>query len=109
MSEIAEMPDTSFGSAYSTLHDDLGYQKVCARWVPRQLTDTHRQQYREMTTQFLQHHETDLSLLDGIVTGNETWVHHFGPAIKRESMERKNVECYESCSSEVCPLRRKSC
>jgi hypothetical protein len=40
VSEIAEMPDTSFGSAYATLHDDLGYQKVCARGVPRQLTHT---------------------------------------------------------------------
>ena len=31
----------SHGSAYSIVHNDLGYRKVCSRWVPRQLSDDH--------------------------------------------------------------------
>ena len=38
----------------------LGYQKICARWVPRMLTS-------EMKAHRLE-----------IVTGDETWVHHYG-------------------------------
>jgi len=35
--EIAIELNMSHGSAYSIVHDDLGYRKVCSRWVPRQL------------------------------------------------------------------------
>jgi hypothetical protein len=34
--------DIRCGSAYSNNHEDLGYHKTCARWVPKQLTDEHR-------------------------------------------------------------------
>jgi len=32
----------SHGCAYSIVHDDLGYGKVCSSWVPRQLSDDHK-------------------------------------------------------------------
>jgi len=38
VSEVAAHLDISYGSTYATLHDDLGYGKVCARWVPKELT-----------------------------------------------------------------------
>ena len=40
--EIAVEFNMSHGSAYSIVHDDLGYRKVCSRWVPRQLSDNHK-------------------------------------------------------------------
>ena len=72
VSEVAELLDISAGSAYAVLHDNLGCQKVCARWVPRQLTNTHKQQHMEVATQYLQLHEEDPGLLDGIFIGDET-------------------------------------
>jgi hypothetical protein len=41
VSHVAEMLDTCV-SVYATLHNDLQHRKVCARWVPRQLTDPHK-------------------------------------------------------------------
>ena len=35
--EIAVEFNMSHGSAYNIDHDDLGYRKVCSRWVLRQL------------------------------------------------------------------------
>jgi hypothetical protein len=29
----------SHGLAYNIMHDDLKFQKVCARWLPRELKD----------------------------------------------------------------------
>ena len=29
----------SVGSAYSLIHDSLNFSKVCARWVPKELTE----------------------------------------------------------------------
>ena len=40
------------GPAYAILHDEAGSQKACARWVPSQLTDPHKQQSMEVATQF---------------------------------------------------------
>nr|CAI5864908.1 unnamed protein product [Callosobruchus analis] len=37
-SEIASKVGISYGSTYSILTEELGYRKVCARWVPRLLT-----------------------------------------------------------------------
>ena len=42
VSEVAAYLDISYGSAYAILHDDLGYRKVCTRWVPKELTVVHK-------------------------------------------------------------------
>lgn len=93
-SEIASEVGISYGSTYSILTEELGYRKVCARWVPRLLTadqKLHRLQvcgrllarFQEQGDQFLTH----------IITCDETWVHHYTPESKRASMEwRKQGE-----------------
>jgi transposase len=40
--EIALAFNMSHGSVYNVVHNDLGYRKVCSRWVPRQLSDGHK-------------------------------------------------------------------
>jgi hypothetical protein len=52
MYEIAEMLDISYGSASAILYDESGSWKACAKWVPRQLTDPHKQQRMEVAIQF---------------------------------------------------------
>jgi len=87
VSEVAAHLDIGYGSAYAILHDDLGYRKVCARWVPKGLTVVHQRQHVELATQFVRRYEEDPSILERIVTGDETWVHHYDPESKRQSME----------------------
>jgi hypothetical protein len=36
LEETSEAPS---GSAYDTIHNRLGFRKVCARWVPKELTE----------------------------------------------------------------------
>ena len=36
--EVAAVIHCSHGQAYAIMHDQLNFQKVCARWVPKQLT-----------------------------------------------------------------------
>jgi transposase len=40
--EIALAFNMSHSSAYNIGHNNLGYRKVCSRWVPRQLSDDHK-------------------------------------------------------------------
>ena len=84
--ELALALNVSKGSAHNVV-DSLGYSKVCARWVPRQLSEDHKTARVDMCTQLLEHYQTDPTFLDRIITGDETWVHHYEPESKRTSME----------------------
>ena len=41
--EVAHVLQISRGSAYELMHNKLAFHKVCARWVPKQLTEVHKQ------------------------------------------------------------------
>ncbi|UYV74964.1 hypothetical protein LAZ67_12001915 [Cordylochernes scorpioides] len=80
------VPDVSKATIDKILHENLGYSKVCARWVPKMLTEDHKWQRVEAAQKFLDCHETDgEEFLDSIVTGDETWVHYTTPEIKEQS------------------------
>ena len=66
----------------------LGYSKVCVRWVPRSLTERHKQQRKAICLELLARYEVECDdFLYTIVMGDETWIHHFEPDAKRQSME----------------------
>ena len=66
--------------------DTLGYSKVCARWVPRPLTEAHKQFRLEVCSKLLEYCNSEKTFLQQIATGNDIWVHHFEPESKRPSM-----------------------
>jgi len=90
VSKVTAHLDNSIGSAYAILHDDLRYRKVCARWVPKELTVVHKRQRVEVANQFVRRYEEDPSILVRILTADKTWVHHYDPDSKRQSMEWKH-------------------
>ena len=69
----------------------LGYRKVSARWVPKQLTDVHKEQRRVMSAQLLDRFRFRHAELENVITGDETWVHHVTPETKRDSMTWKHA------------------
>ena len=75
-------------SAVQKMIESLGYRKVCARLFLRLLTKHRKVQRKAITSELLQRyrHEGDDFLLR-IVTGDESWFHHFEPETKRQSME----------------------
>ena len=64
----------------------LGYLKVSACWVPRQLTEDHNTERVRCCPQFLEHHQGDPNFVKRIIAGDETLAYHFEPESKR-SME----------------------
>ena len=86
INELAESLGVSAGSAVKIM-DTLGYSKMCARWIPRQLTEAHEQSHLEVCSELLEYCHGVKTFLQQIVTGDETWVHHFEPESKRASME----------------------
>lgn len=88
---IAIALDMSYGSVYDILHDTLGYRKVAARWVPRSLTADNKAARMMTCLDHLEtYHRDGAAFLESIVTGDETWVHHFTPESKQASMSWKH-------------------
>lgn len=87
---LAEILKISFGSIQSILTDSLGFRKVSARWVPRMLTDENKKRRLEVSKVNLQILKRDPDqFCRRVLTMDETWVHHFDPETKRQSMSWK--------------------
>jgi len=60
-------------SAYQIIHDELGFHKLCARWVPRELTAEHKRKRVEICRCLLDRYSNEgEEFLSRIVTGDET-------------------------------------
>ena len=81
----------SVGSAYSLIHDSLKFCKVCARWVPKELTEERKCKRLDVYSRHLAcYREEGDNFLQQIVSGGETWIHHYEPESKRQSMRWKH-------------------
>jgi [histone H3]-lysine36 N-dimethyltransferase SETMAR len=90
--QLAQMTGISESSILNILHDHLHMSKVSARWVPRNLSPFQKLERVETSKAFLElcGSEPD-SIISRIVTGDETWVHHYDPESKQESMQWHKV------------------
>jgi len=54
ISELSlEFPQVSRSVIYDIVSEKLGYKNLCARWVPKMLTDEHKQKRLAAAHQFL--------------------------------------------------------
>jgi len=80
----------SVGSAYSLIHGSLKFSKVCARWLPKELTEERKHKCLAVCSRHLARYREGDNFLQQIVTGDETWIHHYEPESKWQSMQWKN-------------------
>lgn len=86
--QLSALLGVSETTVFRILHEYLGMSKVSARWVPRMLSPFQMRVRAEASQQFLAlcGDEPDL-IISRLVTGDETWVHHYDPESKQESMQ----------------------
>jgi len=86
-------PEVSRALVYQIVTKYLQYRKICARWVPRMLTDAHKAVRMGAALMFLERYERDGNVfLDQIVTGDEPWISHNTPTTKLQSMEWRHSQ-----------------
>jgi len=97
--EVACSLQISHGSAYQIIHDELSYHKVCARWVPRELTAEHKRKRAEICQRLLDRYKNEgEEFLSRIVTGDETWVHHYEPESTQKCITRSSIFYGQRCA-----------
>ncbi len=90
---IAEQSQLSYGTVREVLHAKLGMSKVCARWVPRMLTNADKQKRVQTSRDLLAIYDQDPERFEErIMTEDETWIHHYDPETKQQSCQWKRSE-----------------
>ena len=79
-------------NALQKMVEDFGYRKVCAKWVPRQLTPDLKERRVEVCSDLLEAFEANEdTFFSDLVTGDETWVYLYDPETKAQSMEWRHT------------------
>lgn len=90
---LARTSGISYGSVETILHEYLGMSKVCARWVPRMLSGEMKQHRVQIAEENLDIMNVNRDVfLRRFLTGDETWLHHYDPESKQESMQWKHTD-----------------
>jgi len=65
-------------------------RKVCAKMVPKLLSDEQKERRKKLRLDILQRNEKEPDLLNSIIICGETWVFTYDPETKRQSMQWKS-------------------
>ena len=74
----------------SILVDNLGMRKVCAKMVPRLLSEDQKTRRLHVCQDILQQLQTDATLLEKVITGDKSWIFEYDPETKRQSCQWKS-------------------
>lgn len=67
------------------LTDDLSMKKLCAKMVPKNLSAEQKHEQMSISQDCLVQVEADPTLLDRVITGDESWYFQYDPEKKRQS------------------------
>lgn len=84
--EIVDIVGVSYNTVWKILHNHLHCNKLCARWVPRLLSDEQKFNRAEVSAANLARFKrSPQDFMRRFITVDETWVHHYTPETKQQS------------------------
>jgi len=91
---IAEQLGISRERGGSIIHEDLNMWKLSAKWVPKCLNADKKHQQCKSSEQLLEFFQRDPNdFLSRLMTMEDTWLYHYDPETKQQSMK-----WWHSCS-----------
>ena len=88
---VAEEVNLDRGRVRRILREELSMRKVCAKMVPKLLSDEQKERRKELCLDLLQRIENEPDLLNSIITCDETVVFMCDPETRRQSMQWKST------------------
>jgi histone-lysine N-methyltransferase SETMAR len=83
--EISYATGINICSVHHILKENLNMSKLCARWIPRLLTQTQKNDRTTIAKTNLKLADRDPSFMERIVTVDETWICCYDPESKEQS------------------------
>ncbi len=94
VAQLSQESGLSVGSVHKILRKDLGMSRVCAKFVPRLLSDEEKTHRMATCQEWLDNLEQEPDILQRVITADESWVWLYDPETKMESTQwvRRNVD-----------------
>jgi len=83
---IADEVNVNWEAVRRILTEDLGMRKICAKMVPRNLTEQQWDAQVSVCAEMLEQVEADPELMERVITGDESWFFQYDPETKRQSL-----------------------
>lgn len=85
--EIAEDLNSAYGSVQDILVNDLGFRRVAARLVPKDLNFMQKRDRVDVAKEMICEAKSDPTFIKRIITGDETWVYEYDTQSRHQASE----------------------
>ena len=99
---IADEVNVNQEAVRRILSEELGMRKICAKMVPRNLTQQQRDARVSVSAELLEQVEADPDLVERVITGDESWFFQYDPETKRQSLEWR-LKDHQGQRKHACP------
>ena len=89
---ISAQFDVSVGTVHSIIHEELKMRKICAKFVPRVLREDKKERRCHDNREMVELINSDPTVLDVLVTCDESWIYCYGPETKRQGSQWKPAD-----------------
>ena len=96
VSSIAEQVNIDRETVRKIVTEDLDMRKMCAKMVPKELTEEQKQRRVTICQELLDWQD---DILGRVITGDETWVYRYDPETKRPSAQWKTANSHDQKNS----------
>jgi len=105
IAEEAGLPKTD---VHRIITEDLRMRKICAKLVPKNLSDEQKDNRVLVSREILDRVKSEPDFLQGVITGDETWIFEYDPTTKRQSSEWHTSESLRPKKARMSKSRVKS-
>ena len=84
---ISAQFDVSVGTVYTIIREELNMQKICTKFVPRVLRKDQKERRCHDSREMFELINSDPTVLDALVTCDESWIYCYDPETKRQSSQ----------------------
>ena len=88
---ISAQFDVSMRSVYTIIHEELKMWKICAKFVPRVLREDQKERRCHDNREMVELIDSDPTVLDALVTCDESWIYCYVPETKRQNSHWKHA------------------
>ena len=86
---ISAQFDVSVGTVHTIIREELKMQKICAKFVPRVFREDQKERRFHDSREMVELINSDPTVLDALVTCDESWIYCYNPETKRQSSQWK--------------------
>ena len=88
---ISAQFDVSVGTVHTLIREELKMRKICAKFVPRVPREDQKERRCHDSREMVKLINSDPTVLDTLVTCDESWIYCYDPETKRQSSQWKHA------------------